>query len=52
MSDLISVRQDGHVRHITLNRADKRNAFNRELVLALHRRPPMPPTTSTASAWC
>ena len=35
MSDLVSIEQQGAVRHLVLNRPDKRNAFNRELVLDL-----------------
>ncbi len=35
MSDLVSVEQQGNVRHLVFNRADKRNAFNHELVLAV-----------------
>src|SRR3990167_5160917 len=35
MSDLVSVEQQETVRHLVLDRAEKRNAFNRELVLEL-----------------
>ena len=35
MSELVSVEDDGHVRHVMLNRAEKRNAINAELMLAL-----------------
>jgi enoyl-CoA hydratase/carnithine racemase len=36
MSELVSVEQDGHVRHLVLNRPEKRNAINGELMLAIH----------------
>ena len=36
MSELVSVEDRGRVRHLVMNRPEKRNAFNRELVLALH----------------
>jgi len=35
MSELVSVEQVGNVRYLTLNRPEKRNAFNRDLVLAM-----------------
>ena len=35
MSELVSVEDHGQVRHLILDRPEKRNAFNRELVLAL-----------------
>ena len=34
MSDLVITEDRGHVRHVVLNRPDKRNAFDGELVLA------------------
>ena len=34
-SDLVMTEDAGHVRHIVLNRPDKRNAFNSELIAAL-----------------
>ncbi len=34
-SDLVLTEDAGHVRHIVLNRPDKRNAFNSELIAAL-----------------
>src|SRR5262245_22092983 len=36
MSELVSVEDHGRVRHLILNRPEKRNAFNHELVTALH----------------
>jgi enoyl-CoA hydratase/carnithine racemase len=35
MSGIVSVEQDGRVRHLVLNRADKRNALNGELIAAI-----------------
>jgi enoyl-CoA hydratase/carnithine racemase len=35
MSELVSVEQDGRVRHLVLDRAEKRNAINAELMLTL-----------------
>ena len=35
MSELVTVEDDGRVRHVVLNRAEKRNALNAELILAL-----------------
>jgi enoyl-CoA hydratase/carnithine racemase len=35
MSEFVSVEQDGRVRHLVLNRPEKRNAINAEVVLAL-----------------
>ena len=35
MSELVTVEDDGRVRHVILNRAEKRNALNAELILAL-----------------
>jgi enoyl-CoA hydratase/carnithine racemase len=35
MSELVSVEDHGRVRHLILDRPDKRNAFNRQLVLEL-----------------
>src|SRR5215211_2057894 len=35
MSDLVLTEDRGAVRHVVLNRPEKRNAFNAELVLAL-----------------
>jgi enoyl-CoA hydratase/carnithine racemase len=35
MSDLVSVTDRGRVRHLVMNRSEKRNAFNRELIHAL-----------------
>jgi enoyl-CoA hydratase/carnithine racemase len=35
MSQLVTVEDDGRVRHVILNRAEKRNALNAELILAL-----------------
>jgi enoyl-CoA hydratase/carnithine racemase len=36
MSELVSVENIGRVRHIVMNRPEKRNAFNNDLVRALH----------------
>ena len=36
MSELVSIENRGHVRHLVMNRPEKRNAFNRELVSAVH----------------
>lgn len=36
MSELVSIEDRGRVRHLILDRPEKRNAFNRDLVLALH----------------
>ena len=35
MSEFVSVEDNGRVRHLILDRPEKRNAFNRALVLAL-----------------
>ena len=35
MSELVSIEDHGRVRHLILDRPEKRNAFNRDLVLAL-----------------
>src|SRR3954468_24883004 len=35
MSELVSVEDHGRVRHLVLNRPEKRNAFNRDLIEAL-----------------
>jgi enoyl-CoA hydratase/carnithine racemase len=35
-TDLVLTEDHGHVRHLILNRPDKRNAFNHELIEALH----------------
>src|SRR3954452_14138428 len=35
MSELVRISDEGHVRHLVLNRPEKRNAFNAELVHAL-----------------
>jgi enoyl-CoA hydratase/carnithine racemase len=35
MSEIVSVEQEGPVRHLVLNRPEKRNALNAELILAL-----------------
>src|SRR6187200_2210699 len=36
MSELVSVEDHGRVRHLILNRPEKRNAFNHDLVTAMH----------------
>src|SRR3954451_17310981 len=35
MSEMVSIENRGHVRHLVMNRPEKRNAFNRELISAL-----------------
>ena len=35
MSELVSIEDQGRVRHLVLDRPEKRNAFNRDLVIAL-----------------
>ncbi len=35
MSELVRISDEGHVRHLILDRPEKRNAFNHDLVLAL-----------------
>jgi enoyl-CoA hydratase/carnithine racemase len=35
MSEMVSIENRGHVRHLVMNRPEKRNAFNRELINAL-----------------
>ena len=45
---LVITEQHGGVRHVVLNRAEKRNAFNGELVGAVGEALRRPPTTTTS----
>jgi enoyl-CoA hydratase/carnithine racemase len=51
MSELVRISDEGHVRHLVLNRPEKRNAFNAELVLALREAAGAAATTPRCGAW-
>ena len=52
MAELVLTEDRGAVRHVVLNRPEKRNAFNGDLVLAVGDALRAAPTTPASTAWC